>query len=1053
MQKTFILSLFLLNISVASYTQDSRTLETKIADLLIHFPANDFQVNNQIMHDIVSLGETGIKQICNQITSSGKGDDSKQRLVVESLSRYLSQKNKENDREMWEKICISYALSSMDNAVKDFFMRQLQLVGGVQSVNAMKIYLGSKDLCGPALSVISAVGGRSSEIILAESLKDENLPCAAAVINKLAAMKSQLAMREYIKWAESADVNIRTSAYNALAQSGSPLAYPILLRAAKDVLYRWEHTGATASLLNYARIVGQHGDTTTLDQICKLVIKKCDDNTTIQNKITALDIYVSFHGIKAITELIKAASHPNEKYRTAAIKISLSVPGTEVVRRWIDYFPQAIPAAKPEIISMLGIRGDEMALSLVTSSLSDQNPKVRRNAAEAIVKIGGDKSINALINYLLLFSDRDDQEAAKSALMKVMTTENMRFLIPVMKEGPAFVRKSAIELFEWNKNNKYFSEVFPYASSEDEQIKAAAIKALTALAGHNDQEKLIELLSNNSKQDYISEIQAALASCALINPDPEMRSSIILNALNEKIQKEKVIPVLALTGGKQALSFVFKEFENGNPEMRDICFKALTDWCDYSASDALFEICSSGNKTFEGAAFNGFVNHIKTAPITDEQKLLQFKKIIPFALSPDRVNILLTETGKLKTYQSLYFVANYLDDPATSEAAAKAAMLIALPSITNTAGLYGNLVKTILTKALEKIGGLEIEYDKDLITKYLDGMSRDSGFNPMFNMKDLSGWKREDKKFNDFEMIIDWKILNGGPGYNVKNQSGPLMVVENKSGEWNTYRIVLIGEKVSVWLNGKLVLDKVVMENSPDHNIPVFSRGPVELKTLGNDVEFRDIYIRDITEKEYLLTPQELAEGFESMFNGKNLNNWIGKKDVYKVDNGIIVVTPAPDSGGNLFTEKEYSDFIFRFEFLLTTGANSGVAIRTPLTGEPAYSGMEIKIVDNTYPLNANLKPFQYDGSVYGVTTAKKGYQKPVGEWNYEEIKVVGTKITVTLNGTEIVESDISGPRDNGTLDHVDHPGLKNTAGHIGFIGHNSELKFQNIRIKDLVKK
>ncbi|MBI5009081.1 MAG: DUF1080 domain-containing protein [Bacteroidia bacterium] len=83
---------------------------------------------------------------------------------------------------------------------------------------------------------------------------------------------------------------------------------------------------------------------------------------------------------------------------------------------------------------------------------------------------------------------------------------------------------------------------------------------------------------------------------------------------------------------------------------------------------------------------------------------------------------------------------------------------------------------------------------------------------------------------------------------------------------------------------------------------------------------------------------------------------------------------------------------------------------------------------------------------------AKKGFQKPVGEWNYEEVKVQGTRITITLNGTVIVDGDIAESRDKGTMDHKDHPGLKNAKGHIGFLGHGSELKFRNIRIKDLSK-
>ena len=232
-------------------------------------------------------------------------------------------------------------------------------------------------------------------------------------MNTLALMKSQIAVNEYITWASTTDLNIKASAFNALAQSGSPLAYPVLLKAATDVSYRWETTGATASFLNYAKVVGQNGNIKTMDKICKLILLKCDDNVTIQNKTVALDTYVSFHGINAMDELIKAAAHSNNKYRNAAIRMTLGISGTEVVKKWIEYFPKAIPVARPEIINMLGIRADKMALSLLTASLSDQDGNVRKEAAAAIVKISGSKSIPALIDYMMKFSSESDQEAAK----------------------------------------------------------------------------------------------------------------------------------------------------------------------------------------------------------------------------------------------------------------------------------------------------------------------------------------------------------------------------------------------------------------------------------------------------------------------------------------------------------------------------------------------------------------------------------------------------------------------------------------------------------------
>ena len=199
-------------------------------------------------------------------------------------------------------------------------------------------------------------------------------------------------------------------------------------------------------------------------------------------------------------------------------------------------------------------------------------------------------------------------------------------------------------------------------------------------------------------------------------------------------------------------------------------------------------------------------------------------------------------------------------------------------------------------------------------------------------------------------------------------------------------------------------------------------------------------------------TAGKAEKGFENLFNGTNLDGWVGNKTAYQAVDGEIVVSPGEGSGGNLYTEKEYSDFILRFEFLLTPGANNGLGIHAPLDGDVAYNGKELQILDNTAEKYANLKPYQYHGSVYGIIPAKRGYLKPVGEWNAQEVIVKGSKVKVILNGTTIVDGDFLEASKSGTMDGREHPGLQRTKGHIGFLGHGDVLKFRNIRIKDLAK-
>jgi len=190
--------------------------------------------------------------------------------------------------------------------------------------------------------------------------------------------------------------------------------------------------------------------------------------------------------------------------------------------------------------------------------------------------------------------------------------------------------------------------------------------------------------------------------------------------------------------------------------------------------------------------------------------------------------------------------------------------------------------------------------------------------------------------------------------------------------------------------------------------------------------------------------------GFVALFDGKTLNGWTGGTDGYVVEDGALVCKPG--SGGNLFTTGEYADFVLRFEFKLTPGANNGLGIRCPLEGNGAYEGMELQIIDNSAERYAAIKPWQVHGSVYGVVPAKRGALAPVGEWNQQEVTCRGRRVKVVLNGQTIVDADLDEASAPATIDGRDHPGLKRESGHIGFLGHGAKVEFRNLRVKEIKK-
>lgn len=190
------------------------------------------------------------------------------------------------------------------------------------------------------------------------------------------------------------------------------------------------------------------------------------------------------------------------------------------------------------------------------------------------------------------------------------------------------------------------------------------------------------------------------------------------------------------------------------------------------------------------------------------------------------------------------------------------------------------------------------------------------------------------------------------------------------------------------------------------------------------------------------LGAQADEKGFKSIFNGKDLTGWKNAK--YEVKDGVLICR-----GRNLVTEKQYSNYVFEFEFLLPPGGNNGLGIHYPGNGDPAFSGMELQILDNSHPKYSKLKDYQFHGSLYTLQPAKRGHLKPVGEWNRQKVTVNGPLVRVVLNGTVILDANL----DELNKKKPKHKGAQRRKGHICFCGHGDPVQFRNIKIKELAAK
>jgi hypothetical protein len=288
-----------------------------------------------------------------------------------------------------------------------------------------------------------------------------------------------------------------------------------------------------------------------------------------------------------------------------------------------------------------------------------------------------------------------------------------------------------------------------------------------------------------------------------------------------------------------------------------------------------------------------------------------------------------------------------------------------------------------------------------------------------------------------------WNNTAGAPG------KDPLARADKPFGEWNRLRIVMVGSRVSVWLNDSHVVDHAIMENYYDRGTPVPARGPIQLQTHGGEIRWRNIFIREIgTEEANRILASKGRDGLTAIFNGRNFDGWAGQLDNYEVRDDAIVC--KPERGGTIYWNQTLSDFDARLEFKLPPGGNNGLAIRYPGDGDTAYVGMtELQVLDDNYEkVRGPIDARQAHGSAYGMVPAARGYQRPIGEWNLQDVSVQGSTVRVELNGTVILNADLSKVDPATYMAKREHPGVSRTSGFFGFAGHNDPVMFRNVLIR-----
>jgi len=547
--------------------------------------------------------------------------------------------------------------------------------------------------------------------------------------------------------------------------------------------------------------------------------------------------------------------------------------------------------------------------------------------------------------------------------------------------------------------------------------------------------------------------------------DPEKRAEQILTAMGKTTGEKRAVLLRTLpkVGGRKALEAVLADTKSADAIVKGTAIGALAAWPDLNAAGGLLALVRGAKEVaHRSLAIKGYVRLVGGAKLPGNKKAGMYANALAAIERPAEKQPVLVALGNVKTVASLNLVVTYLGDSTLRDAAAAAVVKIACPQKKSEKGLRGPHV----VAALEKVVAVAKDANvRKQAKQHLDTLPKPDRLNLAQARPVKTSVRHQGNRLP--ELAVDGNVKDRNSAWFGATWPSWLQVDLGKRVKIDAAHVYFYWDgnrsyryNLQVSLDGKTFrtvvdMSKNVRTATPDgaiHTFPPADARHVRINVLKNSVNEAvhlvelKVYAEGTAPKPPPPPPPPKpdAEGFIPLFNGKDLTGWTGHTSAYRVEDGKLV------GGGSIYPAKQYGDFVFRFEFKLTPGANSGVALRSPMVGSAAYTGMEIQILDDTADRYKHLQPYQYHGSIYGVVPAKRGHLKPVGQWNTEEITAKGPHVTIKLNGVTIVDADIIKASTPKTMDRKHHPGLKRTKGHLGFVGHGSRVEFRNIRIKEL---
>lgn len=910
--------------------QTNSDLETDVIDALAEMPAKNQEQLDQVMTNVLAMGEEGVLAFTERLVPLGKGNDSQARYLLHSLANFAGRPSEGLiSGNIVEDAFLKAIEQTVDKEIQTFLIRQLAFCGTDTSVDQVSTYLLDPFLFKPAISTLSYIGTvKASKAILTVASSDYQELSRAAIkalgdlqYDPAAEILNDIMLNQINQEIDRETARISLMALSEIANASS---HKILLKAVKTAGFRKDEKDAVIAYTNYGHRLLEKNDRMLASKVGLQILKNCTASDQLQFRSAGIHLMAAIEGADFNKTLIQEIENSDKNYRGSVLDAAENILTVNEIDSWIKAFKESSLDTKPQIIRMLGKIDNPAVLEhCLQVSIGHQNEAISIAAIKMLVYQEKSASLELLLEKLKGRSNEFEKVAIEETLLRICDKEDIKTLAASLPSMQPEAQAIIVKVMGARGASEEFSSILKLAGKGNNHLDEAVYGVLGSISTTDHLPQLVELLEGVDTENAVTSIQNAIIQ-VLDHADNDHTNEMI-RAYNSSEKKERFLPILAVTGGDEALNLTVNALNSTSETESNIALQTLSNWRNNDAIPVLYKALEASTEPLARSdIFYPYLKQVSASTHTNDQKLLLIKKVVWADNSHEEKQSILKACRNIQTFLSLVFVSNYLNDEELISLASGTAIAIALPTPTFK-GLSGDIVRDIVSRSINNLSGPDSQYLKIDVKEFLDNMSNETGYIPIFNEKDLSGWqglvddpvKRAEmsesqladkqaaantemmndwvvkngqltfigegsksicttKKYGDFEMLIDWKIGKGadsgvylrgtpqvkiwdttlldigaqvGSGGLFNNESHPdkpLVVADNPVNEWNTFRITMIGEKVSVYLNGQLVVDQVVFENFWNREIPIFTSEAIELHAHGDNVTFRNVYIKEL---------------------------------------------------------------------------------------------------------------------------------------------------------------------------------------------------------------